>query len=127
LPKSVFNIVLLDYMLKQQYFQDFDMRDKYQMFCHILFLDHKSMIKIETAGHKFVVPAPIKEDRPGGFGLDDVRHLLDSADVDESFDLPSMVTESKERMIIFRITRAGMLFIVPLTFSFTNVNFFRIS
>jgi hypothetical protein len=73
--------------------------------------------RIPINGGTFVIPAPVANDRPGGFGLDDIRHLLDSTDRDESLE-SSHENETEERVYYAKIIRASMLFIVPLTFLF---------
>ena len=63
--------------------------------------------------------------RPGGLGLEDIRHLLDSVDIEESsFESPTE-TNPTERIIGGYISPC-MSFIVHLTISFTNVKKFRI-
>ena len=94
------------------------------MYNYVCFLELKSVRRVPKMGYTFQIPAPVMEDRPGGPGLDDIKHLLESTDVDESFQFapaPSPGTKNTERIIGARIIRARMLFIVPLTFSFTNV------
>lgn len=106
------------------------MTNKYQMYTYVCFLDSKSIKKIPSSGYTFHITAPVEEDRPGGIGLDDIKHLLESTDVDESFEfdpVSSAGTKFGERVIGARITRSRMLFIVPLTFTFTNVEKNRIS
>lgn len=88
------------------------------MNAYIVFLDPKSVENIPKEGYTFHIPAPVIEDRPGGIGLDDIRHLLDSEDRDKSFDfqsaLTSYETKAPERIIGGRITPARMSFIVLL-------------
>ena len=92
------------------------------MYTYVVFHDQESLRRVPKEGQSFHIPAPVIEDKPGGLGLDDIRHLLDSTGRDESFKLPSAAStkleESKERMIGARIERAGML---SVTFLLTNV------
>lgn len=82
------------------------------MYIYIVFRDQESLERIPKEGHSFHIPAFVIEDKPGGPGLDDVKHLLDSTDRDESFEFPSAASpdlkNSKERVIGFRIDRAGI-------------------
>ena len=109
--------------MKQQYFQDYEMRNRYQLYIFVCFLDPKSTKKIPNAGYTFHIPAPVNEGRPGGVGLDDIKHLLESADRDKSFEFtPTPPSGTKpEGRIIGALIRRCMFFIVPLTFSFTKV------
>ena len=94
------------------------------MYTYVCFLDEKSLSRIPSSGHTFHIPAPVIEDRPGGLGLDDIKNLLESTDRDEAFEftpVSSPGTKIGGRVIGARIIRPRMLFIVPLTFSFTNV------
>lgn len=118
-----------DCLLKQQYFQDYEMANKYQMHNYVVFLDPKSLKDIPNSGYTFYIPAPDMEDRPGGPGLDDISHLLESSDKDESFNFPHINTldpKSLKRVIGAQIKRIRMLFFVPLTFSFTKLKKIRI-
>lgn len=90
------------------------------MHTYVVFADEKSIEYIPKEGFAFLIPAPNIEERPGGPGLDDIRHLLDREDRDESFEFQP-TTKPPGRLIGGRITHTGMLFIVPSTFSFTNV------
>ena len=107
--------------MKQQYFQDHIVKNAYQGLTFVVFRDKKSIKLIPDGGQKFSIPAPVIEDRPGGLGLADIEHLLDSKDRDEFFEFPSASNEiknSKERIIVAQIWRSCKLFIVPLIFSF---------
>ena len=111
-------------MLKQQYFQDYFVENAYQPLTFVVFRDKESLKLIPDGGQKFSIPAPVIEDRPGGVGLAEIEHLLDSKDRDEFFELPSASNEivnPKERIIVAQIWSSCKLFIVPLIFSFTNV------
>lgn len=94
------------------------MNNKYQLHTFVSFSDHKSRTRIPLSGCTFLIPAPVIEDRPGGPGLDDIRHLLDSADRDESFEFAVASEANSMRVIGAHITRSGMLFIVPSNFLF---------
>jgi hypothetical protein len=102
--------------MKQQFFQDFEVDTSYQMHVYVCFVDPESRNRIPKSGSSFTIPAPVIEDRPGGPGLDDIKHLLEVKDRDPSFEF----TQGEGRLIGVRIIRSGMLFIVPLTFSFTK-------
>lgn len=82
------------------------------MYTYVVFHDEESLRRVPKEGQSFHIPAPVIEGKPGGLGLDDIRHLLDSTDRDEFFELPSAasldIEESKERMIGARIERAGI-------------------
>jgi hypothetical protein len=102
--------------------QDSDICNKYQFDIYVLFLDPQSYQKISPLhGETFYILVPVIENRPGGLGLDDIRHLLDSADREESFKFACTEPNPTEKVIGAKIKRR-MLFIVHLTFSFTNAN-----
>lgn len=95
------------------------------MFTYVVFRNQESIQRIPKTGQSFHIPAPIIEDKPGGLGLDDIRHLLHITDRDVSFEFPSAASpemkESKERVIGARIERAGIFIHFPFIFLFTNV------
>lgn len=96
------------------------MKNRYQVFAYVLFHDQESLQRVPKEGHTFYIPAPVIENKPGGIGLDDIRHLLNSTDRDESFEFPSAasleIKDFKERMIGARIERASMCIHCPFTF-----------
>jgi len=105
--------------VKQQYLQDFEVRRIYLRDIYVLFLDYQSLQRISESGDTFYIISPIIiEKRPGGLGLDDIRHLLDSADIEKSYEFASTEPNPTEKVIGATITRR-MLFIVHLTFFFT--------
>lgn len=100
------------------------MNSKYQMYIYVCFHDPKTINSIPNQGCRFHIPAPVIEHRPGGLGLDDIKYLLESEDRDESYEFPPAPppgTKFTERVIGARILPTRMLFIVSLTFPFTNV------
>ena len=90
------------------------MKNKYQIYSYVIFADPESLRRVPKEGQSFHVPAPVIEDKPGGLGLDDIRHLLESRDREESFELPSAASldseQSKQRIIGVRIERSGMFY-----------------
>lgn len=52
------------------------------------------------------------DERPGGLGLDDIEHLLEAEDRDESFEFKQQPPPVAERVITAQIVRSRMLFIV---------------
>ena len=128
---------LTEALLKQRYLQDFEIQNEYIFDIHVLFLDPQSRQRISPLyGDTFYILVPIIENRPGGLGLDDVRHLLDSADIEDSFEFASTAPDPTEKVIGAKITRR-MLFICPFNFLFykreknsnfiDNVDFYTIS
>lgn len=107
-------------LLKLQYFQDYEIKNRYQVYTYVVFRDQESFKRVPKEGQSFHIPAPVIENKPGGLGLDDIRHLLDSTDRDETFQLPSaasLETEaSKERLIGARIERSCMSIYRPFNF-----------
>jgi hypothetical protein len=95
-----------------EYFQDYEVINKYQMYSYVIFLRPESAKKVPLSGYTFHIPAPvIMENRPGGLGLDDISHLLESADIDKSFEfapVPPIGTKYEERIIGARISRRRM-------------------
>ena len=118
--KSIFSIFRFDSLLKLQYFfQDYEVKNRYQVHTYVVFCDQESIQRVPRAGQSFYIPAPVIEDKPGGPGLDDIRHLLDITDRDESFDFPSASSpEIRERVIGARIERACMFIHCPLNLLF---------
>ena len=93
------------------------------MYSYVVFRDQESVGNIPKSGYTFHIPAPVIDDRPGGLGLDDIRHLLDSTNGDTSFEFQSIASleiKTLGRVIGGRIKRARMLFIVPFQLSLTN-------
>lgn len=90
------------------------------MYTYVVFQDQESLKRVPKEGQSFHVPAPLIEDKPGGLGLDDIRHLLDSTDRDEFFQLPSAASveteASKERVIGARIERASKYIHFPFNY-----------
>ena len=114
--KSVFNIVQLDCLLKLQCFQDYEMHNKYQVLGYIVFRDKKSIDLMPKLGQSFFISAPVIEAQPGGPGLDDIKHLLDSTDRDETFEFQSASSlntkgSRKRRYIGAKIGPAGIHFL----------------
>ena len=96
------------------------MTNRYQMYTYVVFSDPKSIAKIPKKGYTFKISAPVMEDRPGGPGLDDIKHLLESADEVKDFEF-ELSPVPRGRVIGARILSTRMLLIVLLPFSFTNV------
>jgi len=95
-------------VLEAQFIKDYEMTNRYQMFSYVCFLDPKSRDKIPKSGYTFKIPPPVMEDRPGGPGLDDIKHLLESVDEVEFSLIP------KGRVIGARIfSTPGDYFTVP--------------
>ena len=90
------------------------------MYSYVVFRDQESVGNIPRSGYTFHIPAPVIDDRPGGLGLDDIRHLLDGDRPFEFQSVASLDTRTLGRVIGGRIKRARMLFIIPLTFSFSE-------
>ena len=109
----------LNCLMKQQYFQDYEEEKQYQMHSFFLFLDPKSLERIPESGYTFHVPIHVK-DRPGGPGLDEIKHFLKPTVRDESFEFTQSARPAGGRVISAHLMVAGMLFIIPLTFAFTK-------
>lgn len=85
------------------------MTNKYQKFTYVCFLDRKSRDKIPSSGDVFDIAAPVMEDRPGGPGLNDIKHLLESSDVVDDFELELKFSPvPNERVISAQIFRTGI-------------------
>jgi len=57
------------------------------------------------SGDTFYILVPVIEKRPGGLGLDDIRHLLDSADIEKSYEFACTEPNPTEKVIGAKITR----------------------
>ena len=83
------------------------------MHIYVVFRDQESLELIPKSGsYSFYIPSTAIEEKPGGLGLDDIKHLLDSTERDEFFEFPSAASldkkKSKERKIGAVIQRAGI-------------------
>jgi len=92
------------------------------MYTHVIFADPSSARMIPGQGCTFHITAAHIEERPGGPGLDEIKHLLYSAERDDTFEFSTTSSidaqKSAERVIGARISRTRMLFIVPFTYLF---------
>ncbi|KAF8161316.1 hypothetical protein B0H34DRAFT_857770 [Crassisporium funariophilum] len=98
-------------IVEAHFLKDFEMPNRYQTYSYVIFEKPESLQRIPMEGHTFAIPAPNVSKQPGGIGLEDIGHLLESTDRDEYFELPSaassMQDSNSQRTIGLRIERAS--------------------